>query len=136
MSEPPLRRLFAPTLVVDEPRTPDPVDRHVGARLAAFRKNRGLSQTDLGARLGLSFQQIQKYETGTNRISSSRLWAAGLALGVQISDFFAGLPDAGKSRARTGQMLEALEREAGRLPPDDQRLMLAIARRLSRKAPA
>src|SRR5947209_5186220 len=78
-----------------------PVDKHVGARLRMRRVEAGLSQTDLGLRLGggkengngLTFQQVQKYELGANRISASRLYQAATVLRVPVSYFFEGLPD-------------------------------------------
>ncbi|MDI6623325.1 MAG: helix-turn-helix transcriptional regulator [Brevundimonas sp.] len=68
--------------------TADPVDVFVGERLRAARLTSGLSQADLGKAMNLSFQQVQKYERGTNRISASMLVRAGKALGVPVSDFF------------------------------------------------
>ena len=133
MPEAPLRHPFTPVVLIGEPRAPDPVDRHVGGKLATFRKARGLSQSDLGGRLGLSFQQVQKYEAGANRISSSRLWAAASALGVQVGDFFSGLPSAPESTRRTDRTLAALDLETGDLEPEDQQLMLTLARRLTRR---
>lgn len=66
----------------------DPVDLFVGERLRAARLTSGLSQTELGKAMGLSFQQVQKYERGTNRISASMLARAAKALGVRVVDFF------------------------------------------------
>lgn len=66
----------------------DPVDRYVGERLRASRLQAGLSQTDLGRAMNLSFQQVQKYERGVNRISASMLVRAAKALGVSVADFF------------------------------------------------
>lgn len=66
----------------------DPVDLFVGERLRAARLTSGLSQTELGKAMNLSFQQVQKYERGTNRISASMLVRAGKALGVRVADFF------------------------------------------------
>jgi transcriptional regulator with XRE-family HTH domain len=74
------------------PRGVDPVDRHLGARVRYRRRTLGMSQAVLGERLGLTFQQIQKYEQGTNRISASRLYAMAAVLETTISDFFDGLP--------------------------------------------
>jgi transcriptional regulator with XRE-family HTH domain len=73
-----------------------PVDIHVGGRIRAIRKAAGLSQEKLADHLGISFQQVQKYERGTNRISASKLFEAAGLLGVEISDFFAGLNAAGQ----------------------------------------
>ena len=64
------------------------VDAHVGARVRSRRMQMGMSQTDLGSKLGISFQQIQKYEKGTNRISSSRLHQVASILQVATSYFF------------------------------------------------
>ncbi len=65
-----------------------PVDIHVGARVRLRRTLRGMTQTDLGDAIGVTFQQMQKYEKGTNRISASRLYALAGALDVPISFFF------------------------------------------------
>ena len=67
---------------------PDPVDVHVGGQMRQMRLLRGLSQTALGKELGVTFQQIQKYERGANRLSASMLWRAADALNVPISYFF------------------------------------------------
>ena len=71
---------------------PHPVDVHVGARLRFRRKLLGVSQTELGNALGLAFQQIQKYEKGTNRVSASRLYQAASILDVPITFFFEDMP--------------------------------------------
>jgi len=71
--------------------THHPVDVHVGARLKMLRIQRGMSQTAVAERVGLTFQQIQKYENGSNRISASRLVEFAQALGVPIRAFFEGL---------------------------------------------
>lgn len=67
------------------------IDRHIGAQLRAHRKAAGLSQIALAERLGVSFQQIQKYERATNRISASKLHEAAQTLGVSLRVFFSGL---------------------------------------------
>lgn len=69
------------------------IDVQVGKRLREFREAQGLSQTDLASALGITFQQVQKYENGHNRISASRLHAAACFLKVPVSDFFEGLDD-------------------------------------------
>jgi transcriptional regulator with XRE-family HTH domain len=69
-----------------------PVDAHVGSRIRLRRVNLGMSQKQLGAALGLSFQQVQKYERGVNRVSASMLYDLGLALGVHVSFFFESAP--------------------------------------------
>ena len=76
----------------DTASNPHPVDRMVGRRVAEKRVGLGYNQGDLGRALGLTFQQIQKYEKGTNRISASKLWMISQFFGVDISYFFEGLP--------------------------------------------
>ncbi len=71
-----------------------PVDVHVGARMRIRRKLLGLSQTKLGDALGLTFQQVQKYERGANRISASRLFDLSRVLDVPIEHFFDDMPTA------------------------------------------
>lgn len=68
------------------------VDVHVGSRLRERRSTLGMSQTDVGNTVGLTFQQIQKYERGSNRIGSSRLFEFSKALDVPVSWFFEGMP--------------------------------------------
>jgi len=68
-----------------------PVDVHVGKRIRHRRWMNGTTQQQLAEKVGIKFQQIQKYETGMNRVSASRLWDIGRALGVQVSFFFEGL---------------------------------------------
>jgi transcriptional regulator with XRE-family HTH domain len=80
----------------DRARTPavkaaTPVDVHIGQRLRLRRKLVGLSQEQLAERLGITFQQVQKYEKGSNRISASRLFDAARLLSVPVSFFFEGL---------------------------------------------
>ena len=72
---------------------PDPVDIHVGGRVRALRIASGLSQAALGERIGLTFQQVQKYERGTNRISASALFGIGRVLHVPVAYFFDQMPD-------------------------------------------
>ncbi|HET8726067.1 MAG TPA: helix-turn-helix transcriptional regulator [Alphaproteobacteria bacterium] len=70
---------------------PDPIDVAVGANLRRLRRRRGLSQAQLGAPLDLTFQQIQKYEKGTNRVSASMLVRIANLLGVPIGALFDGI---------------------------------------------
>lgn len=69
---------------------PHPVDLHVGKRLRGQRMLKGLSQEKLAESLGITFQQVQKYENGTNRLSASRLYLVSQALGVGPNYFFDG----------------------------------------------
>ena len=81
-----------------------PIDIHVGSRVRLRRNLLGMNQTDLGKAVGTSYQQIQKYERGVNRVGASRLFNLGRALDVPVSFFFEDLsPEAaggGKRRAR------------------------------------
>ncbi len=71
---------------------PHPVDVHVGARVRQRRTLLGMTQTDLGDALGLTFQQVQKYENGKNRISASKLFKLSQVLDVSIEYFFDHMP--------------------------------------------
>ena len=71
-----------------------PVDVHVGKRVRHRRWLVGMTQQQLAERVGIKFQQIQKYETGMNRVSASRLWDIAAALSVPVSFFFEGLSEA------------------------------------------
>ncbi len=71
---------------------PNPVDVHVGARVRMRRSLLGMTQTSLGEAIGLTFQQVQKYEKGTNRISSSRLYDLARTLDVPVESFFDDMP--------------------------------------------
>ncbi len=73
---------------------PSPVDVHVGARVRLRRTLLGMTQTALGDALGLTFQQVQKYEKGTNRVSASRLFDLTRVLDVSIEHFFEDIPAA------------------------------------------
>ncbi len=68
-----------------------PIDLHVGQRLRQRRCLLGMTQQKLADAVGIKFQQIQKYESGANRVSASRLWALAAALDVPVSHFFEGL---------------------------------------------
>lgn len=72
---------------------PHPVDVHVGKRVRHRRWLIGMTQQQLAEQVGIKFQQIQKYETGANRISASRLWDIAEALDVPVSFFFEGLEE-------------------------------------------
>ena len=71
---------------------PNPTDLHVGSRIRLRRNLLGMSQDKLGEQLGITFQQIQKYEKGTNRVGASRLQAIATILGVPVSFFFEAAP--------------------------------------------
>lgn len=86
-------------------RSANPVDVHVGARVRLRRLMLRMSQDKLGENLGVTFQQVQKYERGTNRVSASRLWGMADVLDVPVQYFFEGL---------------ALESEVGGFGDNDQ----------------
>lgn len=73
-------------------KSPNPVDKYVGSRMRMRRLLVGMSQEKLGEALGITFQQVQKYEKGTNRVSASRLQQASKVLGVPVDFFYEGGP--------------------------------------------
>lgn len=80
---------------------PNPIDVHVGRHVRLRRKELGISQENLARVLDLSFQQVQKYERGDNRISASKLYEIAHALSTSISFFFKGLPEPAGSTSAT-----------------------------------
>ncbi|WP_246191185.1 helix-turn-helix domain-containing protein [Aureimonas leprariae] len=93
----------------------NPIDVHVGQRLRSLRLDKGLTQEELGASVAVSYQQIQKYETGMNRISASRLYLLARHLGVGPAYFFEDLDEASvaepaASSARNAQGARAADR--------------------------
>ena len=77
----------------------NPIDVHVGRRVRLRRTLLGMSQEQLGDALNITFQQVQKYERGSNRISASRLWDIGQILDVPVSFFFDDMTDATKDHS-------------------------------------
>ncbi|MBP7243351.1 helix-turn-helix transcriptional regulator [Amaricoccus sp.] len=98
-----------------------PVDVHVGKRVRHRRWMVGMTQQQLGDIVGIKFQQIQKYETGMNRISASRLWDIAQALDVSISFFFEGFDSESEAPAGTNAAVEA---QRGDLLADKEALEL------------
>jgi transcriptional regulator with XRE-family HTH domain len=86
------RRYFVLELKTMMKKSPNPIDKHVGSRVRMRRMMISMSQEKLGERLGITFQQIQKYEKGTNRIGASRLQQISTVMGVPVSFFFEGAP--------------------------------------------
>ena len=70
---------------------PNPIDVYIGQRIRVRRQLLGLSQEALAKKIGITFQQVQKYERGMNRIGASRLWDMMQVLGVDANSFFSGL---------------------------------------------
>ncbi len=91
---------------------PHPTDVHVGRKVREARAAKGMSQEQLGNMLGVSFQQVQKYEKGTNRIGSSRLWDISIALETPIIYFFDGVDNVAElnSKALPRRTIELAKR--------------------------
>lgn len=114
--------------------TPDPIDIYVGKLLRAHRQAVGVSQEELGAAIGVSFQQIQKYERATNRMSASKLVEAARALQVPPGAFLEGLEGEVRS-ALLGPFTEfvaepqsiRLARAFMRMTPQQQRALIELA---------
>ncbi|MDG1416225.1 MAG: helix-turn-helix transcriptional regulator [Maricaulis sp.] len=81
-------------------RGPTSIDKHVGARLRLRRSMLDMSQSELGEKLGVTFQQVQKYERGTNRIGASRLFNVARVMDVPVAYFFEGLDEEGTSELK------------------------------------
>ncbi len=120
-----------------------PVDVHVGKRIRHRRWMNGTTQQQLAEAVGIKFQQIQKYETGMNRVSASRLWDIANVLNVNVSFFFEGLDEskrsAGSATDLPGDILtdkEALEllRSYYAIPENQRRRLFDLARVLSEAA--
>ena len=110
---------------------PDPIDMHVGRRIRRRRRMLRLSQATLAEQLGKTFQAIQKYETGENRISASTLWRLALVLEMPVTYFFDGLGDnimaeLAQSSAE-GKALQAVKPLAA-LSPEIRDLLLRLVR--------
>ncbi len=113
-----------------------PVDVHVGGRVRARRTLIGMSQEELGERVGLTFQQIQKYENGMNRIGAGRLWRFSLILGRPISWFFEGI---GERKRKVRDLLAKREtlkfvRYFSACDPDVQKHLAAMINAVAGKA--
>lgn len=122
--------------------TPNPIDQHVGARIRARRKQINVSQGDLAGALDLTFQQVQKYERGSNRVSASKLYEIAKALRVPVAYFFDGLADPldgneepGADPAVFAMVATAqghvLARAFPLIPPAQQRALAALAREMA-----
>ena len=81
--------------MAENKKKPNPIDVHVGSRIRLRRNMQGMSQEKLGELLGITFQQIQKYEKGSNRVGASRLQAISSILGVPVAFFFEDAPTDG-----------------------------------------
>lgn len=119
-------------------RTPDPVDVQVGQRICLVREQAGLTQADLGNAIGVTFQQVQKYEKGTNRVSASKLFEMAEFMKVGIPFFFDGYSSATVGVAEEAPAFDhehrptktsvEITRLAPRLPARKQKLILDMMR--------
>jgi len=115
---------------------PHPIDVTVGARITSLRLRKGMTQTDLATLIGVSFQQLQKYERGSNRVSVSRLWRIAEALNVPTTYFLDGLTtETGAPREERpvtpwARELMTLEHD---LPASARKLVLNMARQLAER---
>ncbi|MBB3917193.1 helix-turn-helix domain-containing protein [Rhizobium fabae] len=128
----------------DSDQASHPVDIHVGQQLRIRRVHSNLSQTELGQKVGLSYQQVQKYESGKNRISASMLYEIASGLNVPVGCFFDGLPQPGSGEgaaiaAEADERIAYLATSEGRrfveeilrLPPKLRTRTLAVIRAIA-----
>ncbi len=118
-----------------------PVDVHVGKRIRHRRWLVGMTQQQLAEKVGIKFQQIQKYETGANRVSASRLWDIADALEVKVSFFFEGIETEGSEPSQSSDNVPAdilgdkealdLVRSYYAIPENQRRRLFELARVLS-----
>ena len=118
---------------------PDPIDLHVGRRLRLRRTLQGMSQEALGDAIGLTFQQVQKYERGANRISASVLYRSAQALDVPVSFFFDDLDGAPSATAPDDTLCTRETMEMARAfmaieDPNSRKRLADLARAMGRAA--
>lgn len=126
--------------------SPHPVDQHVGRLIRLRRKALGISQQRLAEAVGLTFQQVQKYERAANRISASKLYDIAAALEAPVESFYAGLAPTGEPGAGAmspaAQALAALPEAVDLAKPmaclsrKQRRLVVAVATAIAAAAPA
>ena len=115
---------------------PHLVDTHVGMRVRALRMDRKMTQQELAKALGLTFQQVQKYEKGSNRISASKLWLIANYFKAPVAAFFDGLTEGRPGMAESDAIFDhdapptpttsEITRTAPRLSPKQQKVVLAV----------
>jgi transcriptional regulator with XRE-family HTH domain len=119
---------MAPRYTIATKKAPNPTDKHVGSRVRMRRKMLAMSQQSLGAALGLTFQQVQKYENGTNRIGASRLQQISHILQVPVAFFFEGAPNASAPHGSIGSALSVTQIDDFISDSDGLRLIGAFMR--------
>jgi transcriptional regulator with XRE-family HTH domain len=112
-------------------KTPDPLDVMVGTKIRIFRNHCGMSQSELAGKIGVAFQQVQKYEKGINRVGAGRLSRIAAILGISVGELFESIEDRSYSSKSPLRLLA--ERDALRVltafaRTSDPRLRRAIAR--------
>lgn len=116
--------------------SPNPTDLHVGRRVAERRQALRYSQAELAQAVGVTFQQIQKYERGANRIAASRLWEMADFLNVDLNYFFEGLGEtdavARDARKAATRQTAEIARLSPELSPRNQKLVLDLVQQLAR----
>lgn len=115
--------------------TADPIDRYVGSRVRVRRLGLGMSQTILGQAISVTFQQVQKYENGANRVGASNLYKMAKALGVDVGFFYDGMPQSvarGKGKGTRGRRARPSVEIAG--DPTRSREIIALMHNYARIA--
>jgi transcriptional regulator with XRE-family HTH domain len=125
-----------------KPKRPDLIDIHIGQNIRWHRMMRGLSQEHLASNLNVTYQQLQKYELGVNRVSASRLYSLAKALNVAVGDFYRGLENKNKEDRAATAVLYDLDRESiemlalyRRIPDKDVRRLLIRILKIYTKEP-
>jgi transcriptional regulator with XRE-family HTH domain len=119
---------MAVRLQLPRKKAPNPTDQHVGSRVRMRRLMLRMSQENLGAALGLTFQQVQKYEKGANRIGASRLQQISQILQVPVEFFFEGAPNASAPHGSNGSTLSMAQIDDFVSDLDGLRLIRAFMR--------
>lgn len=113
------------------PTDANPVDIHVGRQILIFRTAAGLTQSELASHIGVSFQQLQKYERATNRVSASRLFAIAAALHRNVGDFFPEGDADGLASDLDLSPLMPLQAPWARMDAGSRRLVIDLAKSLA-----
>ncbi len=106
--------------------TAEEIDRQVGRNVREMRRLQQMTQKDLADKIGVEFQQLQKYETGLNRFSASRLWMTGEALGAPVQDFFIGLCKKDKQAPLITPAEASMLADFRKLPPQTQEAIRGV----------